>query len=226
MHLRRPRRPRPQLRQLDRLSYEGWTEGIRNGRAYVTDGKSHLLDFRVDARHVGTEGSELRLAKAGEVTVRALVAARLDERPDPAIRARRGDEKPYWELERARIGEGREVPVELIVNGAAVASRRIVADGVAREVSFPITIERSSWVALRILPSSHTNPIFVLVGGRPIRASRASAEWCLKSVDRLWSQKFPQIAPRERDAAQAAYDHARQVYKQRLSESDAVGAAK
>ena len=89
----------------------------------------------------------------------------------------------------------------------------------AREINFPIAIDRSSWVALRILPSSHTNPIFVVVDGRPVRASRESAEWCLKSIDRLWSQKSPRIAPRERDAASAAYDHARQVYKQRLSET-------
>ena len=207
--------------KLDRLTYDGWTEGIRDGRAYVTDGKSHLLDFRVDDRHVGTAGSELRLAKPRAVTVRALVAARLDERPDATVRSKRGDDKPYWELERARIGDSREVPVELIVNGEAVATQRIVADGIARELTFPLTIARSSWVALRILPSSHTNPIFVLVGDRPIRASRDSADWCLKSVDRLWSQKSPQIAAGERDAAAAAYDHARKIYKQRLAESDA-----
>jgi hypothetical protein len=205
--------------KLDRLSYEAWTQGIRDGRAYVTDGKSHLIDFRVDGVQVGTGGSELQLSKPATVTARAVVAARLDERPDPAIRGRRGDEKPYWELERARIGDGREVPVEVIVNGTAVASRRIVADGVPREISVPIAIDRSSWVALRILPSSHTNPIFVVVDGRPVRASRESAEWCLKSIDRLWSQKSPRIASREREAAAAAYDHARKVYKQRLSES-------
>jgi hypothetical protein len=34
------------------------------------------------------------------------------------------------------------------------------------------------------LPATdHTNPIFVVVGGQPIRASRKSAEWCLKAVD-------------------------------------------
>ena len=52
-----------------------------------------------------------------------------------------------------------------------------------------------------------------------MRASAASAEWCLKSVDRLWSQKMPQIAARERDAAAAAFEHARGVYRQRLAES-------
>ena len=40
-----------------------------------------------------------------------------------------------------------------------------------------------------VLPSSHTNPVFVLVGDRPIRASRRSAEWCLDAVDVCWEQK-------------------------------------
>jgi hypothetical protein len=205
--------------RLDRLSYEGWTEGIRDGRAYVTDGKSHLLDFRINDREVGTGGSEVRLAQPGQVRVRALVAARLPEAPDDTIRSKRSDEKPYWDLERARLDRTREVPVEVVVNGNVVASRRIVADGSIQPVEFPLTVERSSWVALRILPSSHTNPIFVVVADQPVRASVASAEWCLKSVDRLWSQKMPQIAARERDAAAAAFEHARGVYRQRLAES-------
>ena len=82
-----------------------------------------------------------------------------------------------------------------------------------------MTIERSSWVALRILPSSHTNPVFVVVGRQARPRVRGSAEWCLKSVDRLWSQKMPQIAAREREAAAAAYEHARDVYRRRLAES-------
>ena len=103
----------------------------------------------------------------------------------------------------------------------ATSSRRdaLSPTDLIQPLEFPLTVERSSWVALRILPSSHTNPIFVVVGDQPVRASAASAEWCLKSVDRLWSQKMPQIAARERDAAAAAYEHARGVYRQRLAES-------
>ena len=48
-----------------------------------------------------------------------------------------------------------------------------------QDIEFEVDIKHSSWVAMRILPSSHTNPIFVLVGGKPIRASRKSVEWCL-----------------------------------------------
>ena len=81
-------------------------------------------------------------------------------------------------------------------------------------------IERSSWVALRIYPSSHTNPVFVIVGGKPIRASKKSAEWCLKSVDQCWSQKEKGTRPDERPAARAAYDVAREAYRKILAESD------
>ena len=88
-----------------------------------------------------------------------------------------------------------------------------------RDVTFDVPIERSSWVALRILPSSHTNPMFVLVDGKPIRASRQSAEWCLRAVDQCWSQKAPKIAAREKAAAEAAYEHARQIYRRILAET-------
>lgn len=201
------------------LTYDAWTEGVRDGRAYVSDGKSHLLDFRVDERQVGTAGSELRLATPRQVKVSARVAARLEVEPNEALRQLRYDVKPYWELERSRIGSTRMVPVELIVNGRPVARREIRADGELREVTFDLTIEKSSWVALRILPSSHTNPIFVVVNDQPIRPSRASVEWCLKAVDQCWSQKAPRIAAAERDEAARAYEQAREVYRRILAES-------
>jgi hypothetical protein len=207
--------------KLDALSFDAWAEGIRTGRAYVTDGKSHLIDFRVGGVEVGTRGSELRLAKPGPVRVTADVAARLPEQPDPKIGALPLRQAPYWELERARVGATREVPVELIVNGRVVETKRVVADGTVRPIAFDAAIDRSSWVALRILPSSHTNPVFVLVGGQPIRASRASAEWCLKAVDVCWLQKSKQIAEKERAAAEQAYEHARAVYRKILGETSA-----
>jgi hypothetical protein len=203
-----------------RLSYDAWVEGVREGRAYVSDGKSHLMDFSVNGQAVGTNGSEVKLLQSQTVRVTAQVAARLDAQPNETIRARRGDEQPYWELERARVAGTREVPVELIVNGQPRAKKMIVADGATREVTFDVPVERSSWVALRILPSSHTNPVFVTVAGRPVRASRRSAEWCLKAVDQCWSQKSPKFSAQERAEAEAAYEHARQVYRRIVSESE------
>jgi hypothetical protein len=212
-----------------KLDYDSWTEGVRQGRAYVSDGKSHLIDFRVNDLPVGTQGSEVKLDKPGTVRVMARVAARLDEEPNEAIRKLRHDQKPYWDLERARAvraaraarAEGsREVSVELVVNGSPVDKKSIVADGAIHDITFDAKVERSGWVALRILASSHTNPIFVIVGDKPIRASRRSAEWCLKAVDQCWSQKAPKISAKERDEAAKAYDHARQVYRRILAECE------
>src|SRR5207253_8298938 len=54
--------------------------------------------------------------------------------------------------------------------------KNLLADGAVQEISFDVPVEKSSWLAVRILGSSHTNPIFVLVDGKPIRASRERSE--------------------------------------------------
>ncbi len=210
---------RSYVRQPGGLDYPDWARGIREGRNYATDGKSHLLNFKVNNLEMGAGTSEVRLAAPGTVSVSANVAALLEESPDETVRRRRYDQQPYWDLERARIGDSRRVPLELVVNGRAVARQEIVADGALRPVTFETKVDQSSWIALRILPSSHTNPIFVLVGDKPIRTSRDSAEWCLRAVDQCWKQKSPRIRAQERAEAERAYEFARQAYRQRLQES-------
>jgi hypothetical protein len=151
------------------------------------------------------------------VSVRA--AAKLEATPNEAIRQAPYEKTPYWDLERARVGVSREVPVEIVVNGAVAATKKLVADGTIRTLTFDVSIDRSSWIAARILPSSHTNPVFALVGGKPIRASRPSIEWCLNAVNQCWTQKSPRFRASELEDARKAYDHARQVYRQRLAET-------
>ncbi|MCH2365014.1 MAG: hypothetical protein MK479_10595, partial [Planctomycetes bacterium] len=151
--------------------------------------------------------------------VSARVAAMLDERPNPDLRGRPYSQKPYWHIERARLGETRKVPVEVVVNGEAVLRKEIVADGKLQDFSAEVELKESSWVALRILPSCHTNPVFVIIDGKPIRASARSAQWCLESVDQCWSQKKGRIRRSELEEAAKAYDEARRVYRKILSES-------
>ncbi len=201
-----------------KLNYFDWCEGIRQGRNYVSDGKSHLIDFKINGQAMGDNGSEIRLAAPGPVHATFRAAAFLKETADPSMVQRPYEQKPYWDIERARVAGSREVPVEIIVNGYPVARRTIVADGKPQDLDFDIHIDRSSWVAVRILPSSHTNPIFVLVGDKPVRASRRSAEWCLKSVEQCWSQKKGLIKADEMDDAKQAYSHARHVYEKLVAE--------
>jgi hypothetical protein len=195
-----------------KLTYDDWCEGVRLGRTYVSDGFSHLIDFKVNDVAVGEKGSELRLEKSGTVRAQVKVAARLDEKV-PATRPRY-----VWNIEKARIGETRTVPLELLVNGVSVARKEILADGKLQDIDFDTQIDRSSWVALRIFPSAHSNPVFVIVDGKPIR-ERKSIEWCLKGVDQCWSQKERTYKRDEKEDALAAYAHARKVYQARLAEA-------
>lgn len=202
------------------LTYAKWLDAIRSGRTYVSDGRSHLMDFTVGGVELGTHNSEVKLKEPGMVTASVRVAALLDQVPDEAIRGSSYDEKPYWSLERARIGNSKKVPVELVVNGKAVARQEVEADGKIHDVKFQARIDKSSWVAARILPSSHTNPVFVLVDNKPIRASRRSAEWCLAAVHQCWTQKARRIAPDHLNEAKKVYDDAAAVYRGLAAESD------
>ena len=204
--------------KLQRLSYRGWIDAVRDGRSYVSDGRSHLMDFGVNGVAVGSNGSEVALTGAETVRATVRAVARLEEEPVEGLRERRADEKPYWDLERARVDDGRDVPVEFLVNGRVVATRGVAADGSPHDLSVDLPIARSAWVAVRILPSSHTNPIWVLVDDKPMAPLKRSAAWSLKAVDQCWRQKAPHVRDGERQAASAAYEHARDTYRRLLAE--------
>ena len=119
----------------------------------------------------------------------------------------------YWHIERARIGKTRTVPLEVLVNGFPAAMTEVIADGSVKTFSFELTVDRSSWIAARILPSSHTNPVWVIVDKQPVRAYRRSLEWCLAGVDNCWKNKERFIKADEMEDAKAAYEHARTVYR-------------
>jgi len=201
------------------VSYSKWLDALKNGRSYVSDGKTHLMNFTVGGVRVGEENSEVRLPSGSKVAVSVLAAAYLPIHPEKSVRHLSYDEKPYWDVERARIGDSRDVSVEIIANGRVVSSKRLLADGNPHELKFEVPVSSSSWIAARIIPAAHTNPVFMIVGGKPIRASRRSAEWALKGVNQCWSQKAALISAGELRQAKQAYDHAREVYQELIRES-------
>ncbi len=163
------------------LTYDKWCEGIQQGRSYVSDGLSHIMDFAGTSGEAvvrpGENDGELSLKSPARMRFLARVATRTDG-PD-------------------------KLPVELIVNSYPVATKLVQNDGTEQQVRFEVDIPRSSWVALRIFPSAHTNPLFVIVDGKPIR-SRQSARWFLKGIDNLWKQKQWTYAETEQADAKAA----------------------
>ena len=205
------------------LTFDNWIFGIRDGRSYCSDGLSHLYDFEVNGLGVGESGSNGKpsfLATTNpEVNIKVNAAAMLAEKPNEQIRNSPLSAKPYWHVERARVGDTRKVPVELIINGQSVETQEILADGTIHELNFEHQLQQSSWIALRIFPSAHTNPVFVEIDGQPIRASKRSAQWCREAVDVCWKSKQGKIRPHELDAAQTAYDVARDTYDTFIKES-------
>ena len=195
---------------------------LKAGRSYVSDGRSHFLEMSVDGKHLGGQQSEVRHERPGMVHVSAKISAYLPEHPDAdaiAIRSKDWNSSPYWHIERARIGDSRSVLAELIVNGQPVGSTPVEADGQIHTVAFETRIDRSSWIALRILPSSHSNPLYITVGGTPIRASEKSAQWCLDSIRAAWRSLGPRIAAVEQPAAKDAFEHSVSSFKAILAET-------
>jgi hypothetical protein len=208
----------------EKLDFDRWADGIRDGRSYCSDGLTHLFDFTVDGLGVGEKQgagrpSVLATVKGKSLPIKVRAAALLAETPKEEIRKLPLDQKPYWHVERARIGDTRTVPVELIVNGVAVETKPIAADGSVQEVAFDFLPTQSSWIAVRVFAAAHTNPVFVEVDDKPIRASKKSAQWCLDAVDVCHKQKFPKVRTTEQPAAEAAYETARQAYRRILAEA-------
>ncbi len=214
-----------QLGQGAKVDYAQWCEGIARGRGYVSDGYAHALDFRVNGR---TSGDELALESPQSVKITARVAFSPETPLEPiyggvipvggprhvgdtVIKREAGSLDPIFERGARKL--------ELVMNGQVVASREVAADGREHTVEFNVPVERSSWVALRQFPSLHTNPVNVLVAGKPIRASRASAQWALGCIDQLWRVRASKISDAERPEAEKAYEAARAFYRKIAAES-------
>jgi hypothetical protein len=210
-----------------RVDYTQWAQGVARGRSYVSDGYAHALEFTVDGQ---PSGDELQLAAPRTVTVKAVVAFSPETPLEPAyggvipVGGRRyvGDTVIKREaLSVDPLYKRARRLVEVVVNGLPVASREVPADGREHQLEFPVSIERSSWIALRQFPQLHTNPVTVIVGGKPVRASRRSAQWALAAVDQLWRVRSRRISAAERADAERAYDEARAIYRRIAAESPA-----
>jgi len=193
-----------QLGKTDLVDYTAWCKGIALGRSYVSDGYAHALEFKVNGQAPGF--GDVKLDQPGRVKVTAKVAFA----KDPVLGTAPGAQTP--------AGPTRKL--ELVVNGKVAASKEIPADDQIHAVAFDVPIDRSSWVALRHFPQMHTNPVNVLVGGKPIRASRESAKWCIGVIEQLWKVRGPGIAAAERAEAEKTFQKALEMYRTIAAEAD------
>jgi hypothetical protein len=198
-----------QLGKTDMVDYAAWCNAIAKGRSYVSDGYAHALEFKVNGASPGF--GDVKLDGGGNVKVTAKVAFA----KDVALGTAPG----------AKVPQGDTRKVELIVNGKVVASRDVPADDKVHDLSFDLKIDKSSWVALRHLPQMHTNAVNVIVGGKPIRASRESAKWCVGVIEQLWKMRGqkgpgPRISDAERPEAEKTFQKAIEMYKKIAAEAE------
>jgi hypothetical protein len=213
------------LGNVDHIDFSDWCQALAQGRSYVSDGFAHALEFTVNSMRPGEDC--LKLSKPESVNIAAAVAfapstpvgIAYGTETTPLGRRMLGDTVNLHAPRSNKMIQGGKRLVELIVNGQAVASREVPADGQTHSLEFDIAIDQSSWVALRHFPQLHTNPVTVLVADKPIRASRASAQWCQEAVNQLWDARNKFIAEAERPAARAAYDRALKRFEQIAQES-------
>ncbi len=161
-----------------RFDYAAWLEGFRKGRSFASNGP--VISLKVDDQ---LPGGDIRIDSPREVVVQATVSAQVP-------------------LDK----------VEVLVNGRAVHSTAM--DG-KETIAFTrrLAIDRSSWIALRALGPrhrlilndtmafAHTSPVYVTVGGRPVRVPedvRFYREWVEKLIAR--TEKSGRFASPERKA--------------------------
>jgi hypothetical protein len=191
------------LGKVDHVDFTAWSEGLAKGRSYISDGYAHALEFTVNGKAPGY--GDVTLDQPGKVTAKAKVAFAANMPLGTSV----GGKAPAGKTRR----------VELVVNGVAVDSKEVPADDQVHELTFEANIDRSSWVALRQFPQLHTNPVNVLVGGKPIRASRKSALWCAGTIEQLWRARQEKIVPEERAEAHRTFLRAIEQYRKIAAEA-------
>ncbi len=189
-------------KNIKKIDFKEWAEGLAKGRSYVSDGYAHALEFSVDGKN---PGEKVRLDRARKVTVNAKVAFAADS--------------PLGTANGGQLPVGKTRLVELIVNGQPIATQVVPADDRVHDVSFTISIDQSAWIALRHFPQMHTNPVDVIVDNQPIRASRKSALWCIGTIEQLWQVRGKGIANEERAEAERVFQWAIQRYRKIAEEA-------
>ncbi len=200
------------------LDFANWCQGLAAGRSYVSDGYAHLPMMTVNG--VAPGYGKTTLSQPGPVAVVADVAfapqvpegVAYGTQQAQAGRAVAGDTVLLHRDRSQRWLKGGTREVEIIVNGQPVATRTVPADGQVHRIEVDVPIGQSSWVAVRQFPQLHSNPVEVIVAGKPIRASRKSARWCVEMTELLWQNRQRNISPGERAEAKEAFDQAIAVF--------------
>jgi Tol biopolymer transport system component len=187
-----------------RLDYRAWLDGLVAGRTFATNGP--LLQFTLG----GLEPGAALALGPGRHQLRASVWVRSIVAVDSA---------------------------QIVANGRVVATIPLAAAGTRADTTVSVAVDGSAWYTLRafarrsrhptldIYPFATTSPIYVTVGGRPIRSS-ADARYFTQWIERL--ERDAAAHPgwnttQERDQVLADLRRARETFLTLAAESGPAG---
>ncbi|HWB97072.1 MAG TPA: CehA/McbA family metallohydrolase, partial [Bryobacteraceae bacterium] len=182
------------------LNYDKWIADFRAGRSFVTSGP--LVFFKLNGKE---PGDEIRLS-AGKQTLHAEIEA-----------------ESILPLQT----------VDLLYNNQVVASWKPEGRPLKARFQKDVSVEGSGWFAVRVraeyarhpvrrpYPFAATMPVWVTLGGRPVR-SRADADYFLQWLDRSLQKAMANPAwnnEEEKEATRRLYQEARARMIERQSEA-------
>lgn len=182
------------------LTYQGWIEGIRNGRTVVTtNGHAEFLELKVNG--TATPGDEIRCKGKNTFTIEAT-----------------------WTAMKEQSGR-----IEIVCNGRVVANQPGTAEpGKPVILQCRLPIDESSWICARRMDDaghrSHTAPVYIIIDNRPVRASIADAQFFIKWINNLLEKTSPggvwnQYFTHDLDVVQGRYRKARASYERIAAET-------
>ena len=184
------------------LDMHAWLDGMRAGRAFVTNGP--LVELTVNG---ALPGETVTLpAGGGSVSLQARVRSIVPlQKVTLYFNGQAVEDIPLG-------ADRRGADFSKTLQVAASGWYHLRAEGAAAD-RFPLDTA---------YPQGFTNPVWVGVGNRPVR-NRASAEYALRWIDKL--QKLAEAWPgwrsqKEKDHVYAQFDEARRVYRQFASEAE------
>jgi hypothetical protein len=143
------------------LTYRKWIEGIRNGRTVVTtNGHVEFLDLRVNK--TSSPGDEIHLEHNGRVNVHVIWTSVLQQ----------------------------EGSLEIVCNGRVVAKiDTVIFPGRQIALDMDLPVGESSWICARRMNAkghqSHTAPVYVTIGHKPVRAGAADARYFIRWIENI-----------------------------------------
>ena len=181
------------------LTWANWMAAMLAGRGFVSNGP--LVEFTVNGR---MPGEEIALPAPGRVALKVVVHSAA----------------PLTRVEVVRNGEVvRSVPPSEGGQRALLTETIDVTDSgwytvqaIGANRSFPVENTR---------PQAVSNPVYVVVGGRPIR-HRASAEYFVKWIDKLTSMAAAHPgwrSEKEKAHVLGQFAEARAIYVKRAAEA-------